>query len=220
MGDGGTRGYWQSFRNEYHSIIEGMSYSSRVLESDFAKSFCVEFGENIEDAKYYDGAPFNSFSYSWRHYVGYYSGSIDAEEIITSLDKTDGVITEPLILVTHSMGGHYGRGFLNAIIAYVKKHPEECRGLSISVYDFDPYQAQYMKDVYGVTITQIVHYGTIADQKSQIPDENIIDDTKNSNKHAISSFVNSFKKLESGKYVWNGSDFVKVNEKKKDEKRK
>lgn len=222
-GEGGTRKYWQKTETQTRSVryTDGFGRSlwsgnekQEVVTSDFAKSFCEKFGEDVNKAKFFDGAPLD-FPYPlFRMGVGYVKGKLNVEEIIKGLARTGGVITEPLIMATHSMGGIYGRGFLDAVIEFVKNNPAECKGLSISVYDFDPYQAKYMEEVYGVSITQIIHDGTVADQKVQGTEEDggsvkYIDDTKNSNSHSIQSFLRSYDKLKSGTYVWNGKTWVK-----------
>ena len=38
------------------------------------------------------------------------------------------------------MGGAYAKGFLQALVEYIKNHPRECNGISLSEYDFAPYQ--------------------------------------------------------------------------------
>ena len=222
-GDGGSRSYWQktesqkqyvTYQDGFGNNLFGGYERQDMVVTDFAQSFNDRFGQDMNKARFYDGAPWNSGDVEYRIKKGKEQGDEDIADIIQSLVRTHGVITEPLILATHSLGGAYGRGFLEAVIEYVKSHPQECRGLSISVYDFDPYDAAFLKEVYGVTITQIAHFSKfgLANQKEQgvsEEDGTLIDDTENSNSHAVASFVSNFDRLMEGKYVWNGTEFVK-----------
>ncbi len=219
-GDGGTRGYWQDHATRYVISNQLGGGVQRVVTNDFAKSFTKTFDENLEEARFYDGAPRNEGNPEFRFDKGYERGKEDVADIITSLAKTDGVITEPLILATHSLGAAYGRGLLKAIIEYVKAHPKECVGLSISVYDFDPYNGSFLQKVDGVNITQILHKSRfgLANEIEPGANENdgsLIDDTKASVSHNITSFIGMLNRLEPGTYEWNGSSFVKTEERKK-----
>ena len=177
----------------------------------------------MKKARFVDGAPYNDGDTEYRIQAGHDKGEEDAAVLIRSLAKTGGVISEPLILATHSLGGAFGRGYLKAIIEYVKKHPKECVGLSISVYDFDPYDANWLKQVSGISITQILHKSKfgLANQLEQgvsVEDGTLIDDTAKTDSHSIVSFISSISSLAPGKYVWNGKEFVrkKENDKKED----
>ena len=225
-GDGGSASYWQS--NEYVKVGETFSgqrygemfyrpvYEARRI--DFAQTFNDHFGQDMNKARFVDGAPWNSGDTKYRVEKGYEKGKEDAAVLIQSLDRTGGVITEPLILATHSLGGAFGRGYLKAIIEYVKEHPDQCKGISISVYDFDPYDADLLSQVSGISITQILHKSKfgLANQIEQgvsEKDGSLIDDTSKSKSHGITSFISSISSLKPGKYVWNGNSFVRVKEK-------
>ena len=227
-GNGGSRSYWQG--NEYVKVGEtpsgqryGETFYRPIYETrrlDFAQTFNDHFGQDMDKARFVDGAPRNDGNADYRIEKGYEKGKEDAAVLIQSLDKTGGVITEPLILATHSLGGAFGRGYLRAIIEYVKAHPEQCKGISISVYDFDPYDANLLSQVSGISITQILHKSKfgLANQVEQgvsEKDGSLIDDTGKSTSHSITSFISSISSLKPGKYVWNGNSFVKVEEKEK-----
>ena len=231
-GDGGSRSYWQG--NEYVKVGEtysgqryGEMFYRPVYEAtriDIAQTFNDHFGQDMNKARFVDGAPWNSGDTKYRIEKGYEKGKEDAAVLIQSLDRTGGVITEPLILATHSLGSAFGRGYLKAIIEYVNEHPEQCKGLSISVYDFDPYDANLLSQVSGISITQILHKSKFGlaneiEQGVSEKDGSLINDTGKSNSHSVKSFISSISSLKPGKYVFNGTSFVKVEEKKKKKKK-
>jgi hypothetical protein len=58
-----------------------------------------------------------------RKTMGYSQGINDAEMIINSLSRDKGGnISESIKIITHSMGGSYGKGYAQAILDYAKKH--------------------------------------------------------------------------------------------------
>ena len=68
-----------------------------------------------------------------RYDVGYISGLRDAKKIISQLARdANGNITESIKVISHSMGGAYAKGFLQALVEYIKNHPRECNGISLS----------------------------------------------------------------------------------------
>ena len=50
-------------------------------------------------------------------------GWLQASDIIESLNRTGGVITETIKIIIHSMGAAYGQGFVRAIKEYIKTFP-------------------------------------------------------------------------------------------------
>ena len=117
-GDGGTSGYWRSGNLQFDTMVMDQF--------------------NDHNSRYYDGAiggksgiinPRNGSnlrSYN-RQYAGYQQGMKDAKSIIENLarDKTTGEIVETIKIVTHSMGGAYGKGFVKALKDYISKLPKE-----------------------------------------------------------------------------------------------
>jgi len=58
-----------------------------------------------------------------RYDKGYNQGQVDAESIIESLARDkNGNIVESIKVISHSMGGAYAKGYVQAIINYVKTH--------------------------------------------------------------------------------------------------
>src|SRR5690606_22966082 len=91
--------------------------------------------------------------------AGYKQGAIDAAVLINSLARTNGVITESLKVVTHSMGSAFGKGYIKAIIEYAKANPELAEGLSITEYDFAAFQQNKQSAIPGVPLFQFDNKG-------------------------------------------------------------
>lgn len=139
--------------------------------------------------------------------LGYAKGKEDAATIIANLERDkSGNIIETIKIVTHSMGGAYGKGFVAALKEYIKTLPvEQQRQIKISlVADFDPYQAGDMKADDDIKTMQFIHYGSLANQKQK--GKNVeFPETKSDDKkaHAIASFFADISQLQEGTYIWN-----------------
>lgn len=133
-------------------------------------------------------------------------------------DKNTGVITESIKVISHSMGGAYANALVKEIIKYVKNHPKDCVGLSISEADFDPYQAGELNVNSTVNTRQFIHksfwnilgMGWLANEKEQgIDEKNVIINSGSSTDHSILTFLNDISSLQEGTYKWDGKNFVK-----------
>jgi hypothetical protein len=141
------------------------------------------------------------------------------------LARTGGVITESLKIVSHSYGGAYAKGFVQAIVDYAIAHPEECRGLRISEFDFDPFQAAQLRAIAGVHTEQYSHIkkkgrrgslGWLANQKQAgldndqgAKDGNAYRESPSNASHGIMSFFNDISRLEEGTYIFQNGQWVK-----------
>ena len=66
--------------------------------------------------------------------------------IIESLHRTGGVIDESIKVITHSMGGAYGKGYVKAILEYAKEN--NIAGVTIAFEaDFVPFQPGMRKQL-------------------------------------------------------------------------
>ena len=157
----------------------------------------------------------STYSHLVRELYGYLQTRGKEEEIINSLRDKDGNIVEPLIVVTHSMGAAYAKGFLRRIMEYVNAHPEEFEGFSAVEYDLAPYQSYLQRTVDHVETYQYSHlYDFIAfffpmrgrvhymGQES-LKDDKII--------HSIGSFIRSIENLPEGKYKLVNGEWILVN---------
>lgn len=141
--------------------------------------------------------------------------------IVQSLARSGGVITESIKVIAHSMGGAYAKGFIQAIVDYAKKHPEECRGLSITEFDFASFQQNQPtnKGVKGTSLKQydnkgdkVVGNGLYGSEFSteEGAESRTMDNTSGKG-HSIFDFLNQIQNLSEGVYVYKDGQFVKIN---------
>jgi len=172
--------------------------------------FVEEVMDRIGDrhAKYVDGGgtimkgfhPFSTFlstglsgfSASGRKGAGYNDGTANAAAIIESL---------------HSMGGTYGKGYVEAILDYAREN--SIAGVTIAFEaDFAPFQPCKQKVVKGVPTLQFTNDNdSIANNKllgspfAEIDGaQKVITDARNSKGHSIFDFADKIKNLPTGKY--------------------
>ena len=149
-------------------------------------------------------------------YAGRQYGRDKAGELIRHLNRKDGIIIEPLRIVSHSMGGAYAQGLAESIAEYALNHPDKCKGLKISEYDFDPYQANTLSPIEGDDRHQYIHKNPkqgqnsgLANQREQGLDADHYHNNEEMGDHSISSFSAEIEKLPEGHYVFDGEKFVK-----------
>ncbi|MDB5150144.1 MAG: hypothetical protein JWQ57_4164 [Mucilaginibacter sp.] len=147
--------------------------------------------------------------------AGHDQGEIDAGAIINSLARTHGVITESIKVITHSMGAAYAKGLITAIVEYAKVHPEECRGLSITEYDFAAYQQKHLSAIPGVPLYQYDNNGDLVvgivggghrKEKGQVGGDS---DVNSDEGHSITDFMSAVSSLELGTYKYINGKFVR-----------
>ncbi|MCJ7935383.1 MAG: hypothetical protein MUW56_17605 [Chryseobacterium sp.] len=92
---------------------------------------------------------------------GFAQGQKDAAEIIKNLarDETTGAIVETIKIITHSMGGAYGKGYVEALKEYISTLPkEQQKQIKITlVADFDPFQGGSLKVDPNIKTQQFIH---------------------------------------------------------------
>jgi len=117
------------------------------------------------------------------------------------------------------MGGAYAKGFIQAIVDYAKKHPEECRGLRITEFDFASFQQNHQKGVKGVSLKQydnagdnVVGKGLYGSQfeTEEGAESRTMDNTPGKG-HSIFDFIGQIRNLEEGTYIFKNGQFIKVN---------
>jgi hypothetical protein len=71
---------------------------------------------------------------------GYLGGFADAKDIIRNLARDkNGNIVESIKVITHSMGGAYGKGYVKGLLKYIKDN--NIKGVYVElIADFQPYQ--------------------------------------------------------------------------------
>lgn len=205
---GGGKNYWRNYdttKDNWLSQPNKVAFDLRV--SDHLKD---------HNRMYIDGSPGNlthNISSKSRYNDGYQAGKDQAAAIIGSLARDpQGNITETIKIITHSMGGVYGKGFVKALKEYIKnsKDPQVRKALITLVADFDPFQAgsKYGKADPNTYTQQFIHegwadimgFGGLANQEEEGADE-IINNKKKSS-HFIETFVDNISNLQEGTYTW------------------
>lgn len=159
------------------------------------------------------GLPEN-LSVGARMIEGYHQGMKDAESILAQITNSDGLIVESIKVITHSMGGAYAKGYVKALIKYLKQNGYD-RALISLIADFDPFQAASLEAEENIKTQQFTHKKSwdgitsfLANQRQKnLPDEDYHDD-KNKGNHSVMSFFNDISKLEEGTYIWDGNNWV------------
>jgi hypothetical protein len=157
----------------------------------------------------------STYSHLFRELYGYLQTRGKEEEIINSLRDKDGNIVEPLIVVTHSMGAAYAKGFLRRIMEYVNAHPEEFEGFSAVEYDLAPYQSYLQRTVDHVETYQYSHlfdliafiYPMWGRVHYQIRESHMDDDET----HGNETFIKSIENLPEGKYKLVNGEWILIN---------
>jgi RHS repeat-associated protein len=221
--------YWRTFETvrigskwvpgRYREYWERPVYGQREANA-FDKAVMNQLGD--QNARYYDGSKGGwhpggeivSSTAIGRIYYGFKDGQRDAASIINNLAKDkNGNITETIKIVTHSMGGAYGKGFVIALKEYIKSLPiEQQKQIKISlVADFDPYQGGELTADPDIQTKQYIHNGNwnilgmgwLANEKEKgLSDDDIHTNTGTSTDHSIFTFFNDIQNLQEGTYKW------------------
>lgn len=136
---------------------------------------------------------------------GFTQGKKDAAEIIKNLarDETTGAIVETIKIITHSMGGAYGKGYVKALKEYISTLPkEQQKQINISFEaDFAPFQPTKQKVVDGVNTFQFSHSDDIVAGNKKMEGANDQDTSFDKGQgHSIMDFMDQISKLPAGAY--------------------
>lgn len=212
----GTRQVWRT-----REVVTHNNFDERVMN---------QLGDN-HTPRYYDGSnggwhplvimSSGANTAKGRDRLGHEQGERDAKIIIDNLERDkSGNVIETIKIVTHSMGGAYGKGFVRALKEYIATLPiEQQKQIMISmVADFDPFQAGDIKADGDIKTTQYKHKGNgniggmgfLANEDEQGLDKSDIKtNTGNSTDHSIFTFLNDITSLAEGTYKWDGSKWIK-----------
>jgi len=227
------RGYWLG--SEQYKVGERYSGSKYGEEwyTPVYKSKSIAFDNLVMDqlgdhnARYYDGSiggfhpladgkRFSSLARG-RESFGYGYGKEDAKQIIESLARDkNGNITETIKIITHSMGGAFGKGLVKALKEYIKENHLEQQVKITLVADFDPYQAGDLTADPDIKTMQFIHknnwnltgMGWLANEREK-GDVETPESKSSSSDHSIFTFLADISQLAEGTYKWNGSKWVK-----------
>ena len=145
---------------------------------------------------------FSGIGPSDRQEDGYSKGELDAGAITESLHRSGGVIDESIKIITHSMGGAFGKGYVKAILGYAKEN--KIAGVKIAFEaDFAPFQPGDQSAVSGISTLQFSndHDGAanswINPFKATTGAKVMTNDNKNKG-HSIFDFLDKIKYLPAG----------------------
>jgi RHS repeat-associated protein len=210
----GTERYWREYET-YYVKQQCVNSNGRIFYKQFeaereVRAFDREVSNQLNDQnrRYVHGG--NTEMPGDRYEEGIKKGYKEAEAIIESLHRTNGVIDETIKIITHSMGGVFGHGYARGIMQYLDEHPDLKKQVMISlIADFDPYQASKIINSGKVKKQQFTHKGKgsstgwLANQKERGDFEYYESPTKGS--HSILTFFDDITKLQAGTYKWDES---------------
>lgn len=153
---------------------------------------------------------------SYRYDHGYLRGFVEAKIILNNLNRNqNGNIIESIKIVSHSMGSAYAKGFAQALIDYVaiicRNNPNSLDGLSISEYDFAPFEPEWQESVNGVDTYQYSHTNDWIAGSNPIRGAHYMKTSDSSQKgHTLGDFMGYINSLPTGKYKLIDNRFVKI----------
>ncbi|WP_243403409.1 hypothetical protein [Sphingobacterium haloxyli] len=152
----GSRDYWTNGTSNFDYAVQNqLNDHSKPIYRDGALGGWFGMATDQVGLLKYDAN-----TASGRSNAGYDQGLKDAGRIISNLARnSSGEIVETIKIVTHSMGGAYGKGYVKALQKYISGlSKEEQKQIKISlVADFDPYQASNLMADPSIKTMQFIH---------------------------------------------------------------
>ena len=153
------------------------------------------------------GLPLNLVP-SKREYIGHIEGIVDAPNIIKIVSDQHGNIKETIKIITHSMGAAYAKGYVKALLEYLKK-----MGIPLNIIEFEadfaPFQPGAQKASSAITTYQFSHSDDKVAGNDKIEGAEQRDTSNDQNQdHAISTFLDQVTKLPQGNYRYQNGKFV------------
>jgi len=190
---------------------------NRKYWKEFATRVENHFGEDPNRSIFIHGGV--GLTRGYRKLVGYFQGEQVADQILDQITDSEGHVVETIKIITHSMGGAYGKGFVLALLKAAKRRG--IKGVPITlVADFDPFQAGGMGAIDNVFTQQFTQkrgkgkkdnkvmgdWSLLANQYQDNAEEYYED--PNNASHNIWTFLNEVQFLKEGTYIWNGKEWV------------
>ena len=152
----GSRDYWTNGTSNFDYAVQDQlkDYSKPIYRDGALGGWFGMATDQVGLSRY------NANTALGRSNAGYNQGLKDASKIISNLAKnSEGEIVETIKIVTHSMGGAYGKGYVKALQKYISGlSNDEQKQIRISlVADFDPYQASDLTIDPNIKTTQFIH---------------------------------------------------------------
>jgi len=182
-GTGGSLKYWGY--DLYHAIGEQLNDHSALFKDGSVGGWL-----NIANNK----------SAAYRMSKGQEEGELDAAGIINMISDNDGNIKQTIKIITHSMGAAYAKGYVKALLQYMREHNISTDLLEFEA-DFAPYQPDQQKAVDGVDTYQFSHSKDPVAGNKKMEGAKYMDTSSDENQtHWMNDFTNQIKNLPEGKY--------------------
>jgi hypothetical protein len=191
-GSGGTEDYWNKNGGGFATAV--MNYLNDH-STPIYKDGSVGGWSNI----HYNRSAF------YRMSQGYTQGLFDAVNILKRISDSNGNIKETIKIITHSMGAAYAKGYLKALLQYLKE-----MGISTDIIEFEadfaPYQPDKQKANSQVDTYQFSHKKDWIAGKDKMEGAEYMNTSSDTNQtHWIEDFMNQVQNLPAGNYwVVNG----------------
>lgn len=206
----GTQWYWRDWETKNINVDYGDVHYQYSGPVQTGKAFDLDVSKQLgDDHRMYVDGHHGQLARS-RRGAGREQGYSDAPAIIESLHRTNGVVDETIKIITHSMGGVYGDGYVKGIKKYLKEHSELKKDVKITlIADFDPYQASTIDNDGKTKKQQYLHHGKgsstgwLANEKESSPENYELYESQTEGSHLTMSFINELKNLKEGTYTWN-----------------
>ena len=99
----------------------------------------------------------------------------------------------------------------SALMEYINKNPQLTKGISITEYDFAPFQSSFQKSVLGVDTYQFSHENDYIAGNEPIKGAVFMDTNNVSNaRHSIGDFYEYIKDLPQGRYKIENGNIIKI----------
>jgi RHS repeat-associated protein len=136
----------------------------------------------------------------YRRSHGYIQGLFDAVNILSRISDENGNIKETIKIVTHSMGAAYAKGYVKALLQYLKEMNISTDIIEFEA-DFAPYQPKQQKANPEVKTYQFSHNKDWVAGKDKMEGAEYMDTSSDPNQtHWIQDFWNQVSNLPYGEY--------------------
>jgi RHS repeat-associated protein len=210
----GNQWYWREYTDNHIMLRAPQNRFDpgewRTERVQTGRAFDLEVSKQLHDEHrhYVDGS--NGLYATARYRNGEEQGYREAAALIAGLHRTGGVIDETIKVITHSMGGIYGQGYIQGIQKYLKEHPDLKKQVKITlVADFDPFEASGIYNDGEIKKQQYLHHGKgslsgrLANEKEGGAGNYELIESPSEGSHSIMTFFNDIGNLSEGVYKWN-----------------
>jgi RHS repeat-associated protein len=195
----GKEKYWEYFNFFNKAVMHHLNdYNDKYVDGSGGMSSLL-FGTGI-------GRYHSSISASTRQEWGEYAGKRDAPGVVSQITDENGNIKETIKIITHSMGAAYAKGYVKALIEYLKANNIPIEAIAFEA-DFAPYQPTKQKAVKGVKTYQFTNYhdkvasnGWLLSPYGYIEGAEVHTDFDKDNGHPLTDFWDQIRNLPEGKY--------------------